>query len=71
LNFKSAPSASIEETRDRLKAVAEALKEIPEIHHTYATIGAGDTGTVRDARIFIKLKDRKERTASRRRSSVI
>jgi len=62
LNFKSAPSASIEETRDRLKAVAEALKEIPEIHHTYATIGAGDTGTVRDARIFIKLKDRKERT---------
>ena len=62
LNFKSAPDASIEETRNRLNAVLEALKEIPEIQHTYATIGAGDSGTVRDARIFVKLKERKERT---------
>ncbi|MCX5913295.1 MAG: efflux RND transporter permease subunit, partial [Deltaproteobacteria bacterium] len=61
LNFKSAPDASIEETRNRLNAVQEGLKEIPEVHHTYATIGAGDSGTVRDARIFVKLKERKER----------
>jgi HAE1 family hydrophobic/amphiphilic exporter-1 len=61
LNFKSAPDASIEETRNRLAAVEAALKGIPEIHHTYATIGAGDTGTVRDARVFVKLKERKER----------
>ena len=61
LNFKSAPDASIEETRNRLNAVQEALKEIPEVHHTYATIGAGDSGTVRDARVFVKLKERKER----------
>lgn len=61
LNFRSAPHASLEETKNRLAAVQAALKEIPEIKHTYATIGAGDTGTVRDARIFIKLKDRQER----------
>jgi hydrophobic/amphiphilic exporter-1 (mainly G- bacteria), HAE1 family len=61
LNFKSAPEASIAETRNRLVAVQGALKEIPEIHHSYATIGAGDTGTVRDARVFVKLKERKER----------
>lgn len=61
LNFKSAPDASLAETRDRLRAVRETLEEIPEIGHTYATIGAGDTGTVRDARVFVKLKDRKER----------
>jgi hydrophobic/amphiphilic exporter-1 (mainly G- bacteria), HAE1 family len=61
LNFKSAPDASLAETRDRLRAVRGALEEIPEIGHTYATIGAGDTGTVRDARVFVKLKDRKER----------
>jgi len=61
LNFKSAPDASIEETRSRLTAIQAALKEIPEVQHTYATIGAGDTGTVRDGRIFVKLKERKER----------
>ncbi len=61
LNFKSAPDASIEETQSRLTAIQAALKEIPEVQHTYATIGAGDTGTVRDAMVFVKLKERKER----------
>jgi HAE1 family hydrophobic/amphiphilic exporter-1 len=61
LNFKSAPDASLEETRSRLAAIGAALKEIPEVKHTYSTIGAGDTGTVRDARVFVKLKERKER----------
>jgi HAE1 family hydrophobic/amphiphilic exporter-1 len=61
LNFKSAPDASIEETRGRLAAVEAALKEIPEVKHSYSTIGAGDTGTVRDAQVFVKLKERKER----------
>ncbi|KPK91302.1 MAG: acriflavin resistance protein [Deltaproteobacteria bacterium SM23_61] len=61
LNFKSAPDASLEETRSRLAAIEAALKEIPEVKHTYSTIGAGDTGTVRDGRVFVKLKERKER----------
>jgi HAE1 family hydrophobic/amphiphilic exporter-1 len=62
LNFKSAPDASLEETQSRLALVQKALQEIPEVQHTYATIGAGDTGTVRDARVFVKLKERKERS---------
>ncbi len=61
LNFKSAPEASVEETQNRLAAVEKLLKEFPEIHHMYATVGAGDTGTVRDGRIFVKLKERKAR----------
>jgi HAE1 family hydrophobic/amphiphilic exporter-1 len=61
VNFKSAPEASMEETRGRLTAVQEVLKGIPEVQHTYATIGAGDTGTVRDAMVFVKLKERKTR----------
>jgi HAE1 family hydrophobic/amphiphilic exporter-1 len=61
VNFKSAPDASMEETQSRLAAVQGVLKEIPEVKHTYATIGAGDTGSVRDARVFVKLKERKER----------
>ena len=61
VNFKSAPDASMEETQNRLAAVQAALKEIPEVKNTYATIGAGDTGTIRDAMVYVKLKGRKER----------
>ncbi len=62
LDFKTAPEASIEESRGRVAAVLAVLKKIPEIKHTYTTIGAGDTGTVRDVKMYIKLKERKERT---------
>jgi HAE1 family hydrophobic/amphiphilic exporter-1 len=61
VNFKSSPEASIEETRGRLAALLAVLKEIPEVQHTYSTIGAGDTGTVRDAKVYVKLVERKER----------
>jgi HAE1 family hydrophobic/amphiphilic exporter-1 len=64
LNFKTAPGASIEETRGRVAVVLSTLKQLPEIKHTYTTIGAGDTGTVRDVRMFIKLKERNERSRS-------
>ncbi len=61
INFTTAPDASIEETRERIKAVLTSVKEIPEVQHTYATIGAGDQGTVRDAMVYAKLVDRNER----------
>ncbi len=64
LNFTTAPGSSIEETRGRVAAVLSTLKQLPEIKHTYTTIGAGDTGTVRDVRMFIKLKERSERSRS-------
>jgi hydrophobic/amphiphilic exporter-1 (mainly G- bacteria), HAE1 family len=64
LNFKTAPGASIEESRGRVTAVLSSLKQLPEIKHTYTTIGAGDTGTVRDVHMYIKLKDRSERSRS-------
>jgi HAE1 family hydrophobic/amphiphilic exporter-1 len=61
INFTTAPDASIDETRGRVHAVLTSLKGIPEVKHTYATIGAGDQGTVRDAMVYAKLVDRKER----------
>ncbi len=61
VNFKTAPDASIAESRSRVEAVLVVLKEVPEIDHTYATIGAGETGTVRDCRIYIKLTERGSR----------
>jgi len=64
--FKSAPGASIEETRGRLEAVTSALKRYPEVERLYASIGAGDAGTVRDGRVYIKLAPRERRTRAQR-----
>ena len=61
INFKTSPDASIDETHGRLNAVLKTIQEIPEVKHTYASIGAGDTGTVRDAMIYVKLVERKDR----------
>jgi len=62
--FKTAPGASIDETKDRMRATLDSLSKVPEIERTYGSIGAGDAGTVRDARLYIRLSDR----GARRRS---
>ncbi len=62
--LKTAPDASFDETQLRIKSVLELLRSYPEIQHTYSTIGAGDSGTVRDGLVYVKLKDKKERSRS-------
>ena len=64
VKFKSAPGSSMDETRGRLEAVLKALAEFKEVQYSYASIGAGDSDTVRDATVFVKLVPRKERTAN-------
>lgn len=66
VRFTTAPDASVDETRGRVRAVLTGLKGIPEIQHTYATIGAGNQGTVRDAKVYVKLIDRNERKRSQK-----
>jgi len=61
VSFKTAPDASLAESRDRLQAMLAAVQNIPEVDHTYATIGAGDSGTVRSGVLYVKLKERSER----------
>ena len=61
LKFKSAPGASMVETRGRLADVLRALGEFKEVQYSYASIGSGDADTVRDAMVFVKLVDKKER----------
>jgi HAE1 family hydrophobic/amphiphilic exporter-1 len=61
VSFKTAPDASMAETEGRLNAILAVAKDIPEIDHSYATIGAGDNGTVRDGLLYLKLKERNER----------
>jgi hydrophobic/amphiphilic exporter-1 (mainly G- bacteria), HAE1 family len=57
VRFRTAPDASLEETRDRLQAVLAALRPMPEVERTYASVGAGDAGTVRDGAVYVKLVD--------------
>ncbi len=61
VSFKTAPDASLNESRNRLNAMLAAIKDVPEIAHTYSTVGAGDNGTVRSGTIYMKLKERSER----------
>jgi hydrophobic/amphiphilic exporter-1 (mainly G- bacteria), HAE1 family len=59
--LKTAPDASIDETRNRVDTILKEVKQMPEVAHTYASIGAGDTGTVRDVKYYVKLVDQKAR----------
>ncbi len=61
VSFKTAPDSSISESRSRLTAMLEAVKDVREVEHTYGTIGAGDSGTVHEGVLYVKLVDKKER----------
>ena len=61
MKLKSAPGSSIAETRGRLAEVLKAVAEWKEVSYTYASIGAGDADTVRDATVFVKLVPKGER----------
>ena len=60
----TAPDASLAESENRLRAALAVLDHTPDVVSTYATIGAGDTGTVRDASIYVKLAPRRQRSRS-------
>lgn len=64
VSFKTAPDASMAETESRLEKMLAAVKEFKDVDHTYATIGAGDNGTVRDGLLYIKLKERNQRSTN-------
>jgi hydrophobic/amphiphilic exporter-1 (mainly G- bacteria), HAE1 family len=61
MKLKSAPGASMTETRGRLEQVLKALAEFKEVRYTYASIGAGDADTVRDATLFVKMVGKHDR----------
>jgi HAE1 family hydrophobic/amphiphilic exporter-1 len=56
VDFKTAPTASLEESRDRLGAVLASIRSFPEVASTYATIGANET-TVRTCSVYVRLKE--------------
>lgn len=67
VRFRAAPDASIDETKGRIREVLDVVRGFPEIERTYATIGARDQDTVRDAMVYVKLKGRSERERDQRR----
>jgi HAE1 family hydrophobic/amphiphilic exporter-1 len=64
--FRTAPDASFAETRGRLAEVLKVIDAYPEVENTYATIAARDSDTVRDASVYIKLKEKGSRKRTQR-----
>ena len=62
VKFKSAPGASITETKGRLDAILNELSKFKEVQFTYASIASGDADTVRDATVFVKLVPKDQRS---------
>ena len=64
IRFRTAPDASIEETRGRLEEVLEVLKGYPEIERTYAAIAPAEGDTVQMGMVYVHLTPKEERERS-------
>ncbi|MFN7643092.1 MAG: efflux RND transporter permease subunit [Burkholderiales bacterium] len=64
LQFYTPVGSSLELTADKARQVDAALREFPEVVFTYATVNTGATQGKNYATVFVRLKDRKERTRS-------
>ena len=64
VTFETPEGSSLAYTRSKLAQVDAALRAMPEVRYTYATIGAGATGTVTNGEVFVKLVPQAEREAS-------
>jgi HAE1 family hydrophobic/amphiphilic exporter-1 len=62
VGFSASPDAGIEESRGRTDAILRVLHDLPGVELTYATVGAGEMGTVREGVIYVKLKEKHERS---------
>jgi len=68
VDFTTSPDAGLDESRGRTDAILAVLKSIPGIELTYSTVGAGETGTVRQGSVYVKLKDKSERPITQKQA---
>jgi len=61
VTFRTPVGSSLAYTEVKANELLGAIHQDADIAYTYTTIGAGNTGTVTDGQIFVKLKPRKER----------
>ncbi len=64
VSFKSNPGSALEETEDISKDIVRLILSKPGVHYTLTTIGAGSSSALHEGSIYVKLKPKKERTAS-------
>ncbi|HEX6036996.1 efflux RND transporter permease subunit, partial [Longimicrobium sp.] len=62
VNFRVAPGSRLEYTVDRGHTVAKMLREMPEVEFTYMSIGGGFRGSPNNGRVFVKLKEERDRS---------
>ncbi len=61
VSFFTAVGSTLEQTEARVKQVDAALRELPEVMHTVATINAGFSQGKNVASMYVRLIDRKQR----------
>ena len=64
VSFQTPVGSSLELTEAKARQVDAALRELPEVLYTYATINAGNTQGKNYGSVYVKLKPRKERSRS-------
>ena len=62
VNFRVAPGSRLEYTVDRGHTVARMLREMPEVEFTYMSVGGGFRGSPNNGRVFVKLKEERDRS---------
>jgi HAE1 family hydrophobic/amphiphilic exporter-1 len=64
VNFRVAPGSRLEYTVAKGQEIAAVLRKQPEVEFTYTSIGGGFRGSPSNGRVFVKLKEKGERTRS-------
>jgi HAE1 family hydrophobic/amphiphilic exporter-1 len=64
VQFETPEGQSLSYTRGKAEQVIATLKGLSEVDYTYATIGAGATGTVTDGDVYVKLVPSHDRKRS-------
>ena len=64
VNFRTTPGSSLAYTVDRGRAVAAALRRMPEVEFTYTSIGGGFRGTPTNGSVYVRLVDKGARAMS-------
>ena len=62
--FKTPTGASLAYSESKAREEASILGNLEGVDYTYASVGAGATGTVTSGNVFVKLRPRTERTLS-------
>ena len=64
VQVKTPPGSSLSYTVAKSQEVSSFLRSLPEVEFTYTTIGGGFRGTPNTGGIYVRLKDRKDRSRS-------